>query len=129
MASGKSGISNAAARLNTGLTTPGFASQYPDFPRVSCFIAICTIAFEGINVLGYNYINSQNYSYIGIIYTDFYGDDLILLSINLNQEKFPRCNITLISNGCTLCSLNGTCLKCNTNMYYKYDSNSTQCLA
>ena len=129
MASGKSSASNNATRLSTGLTTPGFATQYPDFPRVACFIGICTIAFEGINVLGYNYIISQNYSYIGIIYTDFYGDDLILLSINLNRAKFPSCNITLVNQGCTLCSSNGTCLKCNTNMYYKYDAYSTQCLA
>lgn len=125
MASGKSTTNNTAPRLNTGLTTPSFSSNYPDFPRIACYYGICTIVFEGINILGYNYITSQNYSFIGIIYTDFYGDDLILLSISLNQVKFPSCNITLINKGCTLCSSNGTCIKCNTNMNYKYDANST----
>ena len=45
VASGKWLPSNGAARLSTGLTTPGFKSSYPDFPRVACFIGICTIAF------------------------------------------------------------------------------------
>lgn len=43
VASGKS--SPTGSRLSTGLTTPGFKSSYPDFPRVACFIGICTIAF------------------------------------------------------------------------------------
>lgn len=54
VASGKSSPQNGAPRLATGLTTPGFSSYYPDFPRVACFIGICTIAFEGINTLAYN---------------------------------------------------------------------------
>jgi len=45
VASGKSSSGNGAGRLATGLTTPGFKSYYPDFPRVACFIGICTIVF------------------------------------------------------------------------------------
>lgn len=45
VASGKSSPQNGAPRLATGLTTPGFKKYYPDFPRVACFIGICTIAF------------------------------------------------------------------------------------
>lgn len=61
VASGKSSPENGHPRLATGLTTPGFDSSYPDFPRVACvwiFVTICTIAFEGINILGYNYLVS-----------------------------------------------------------------------
>ena len=45
VASGKSSSGNGDPRLLTGLTTPGFRRFYPDFPRVACFIGICTIAF------------------------------------------------------------------------------------
>lgn len=45
VASGKSSPGNSDPRLATGLTTPGFKNSYPDFPRVACFIGICTIAF------------------------------------------------------------------------------------
>jgi 1-phosphatidylinositol phosphodiesterase len=45
VASGKSSSGNGDPRLLTGLTTPGFSSYYPDFPRVGCFIGICSIAF------------------------------------------------------------------------------------
>jgi 1-phosphatidylinositol phosphodiesterase len=44
-ASGKSSPGNNDPRLATGLTTPGFKSYYPDFPRVACFIGICSIVF------------------------------------------------------------------------------------
>ena len=45
VASGKSSPGNNHPRLVTGLTTPGFKSYYPDFPRVACFIGICSIVF------------------------------------------------------------------------------------
>ena len=77
VASGKSSPQNGAPRLATGLTTPGFSSYYPDFPRVACFIGICTIAFEGINILAYNYFISMNYNFMGISFVDFFGDSLI----------------------------------------------------
>jgi len=73
VASGKSSPGNGDPRLSTALTTPGFKKWYPDFPRVACFIGICTIAFEGINILAYNYLNDQGYTYLGIVFTNFVG--------------------------------------------------------
>ena len=58
VASGKS--SSTGNRLVTGLTTPGFKSSYPDFPRVGCFIGICSIVFEGMNTMAYNNIVNKN---------------------------------------------------------------------
>ena len=95
VASGKA--STGGSRLVTGLTTPGFRSRYPDFPRVGCFIGICTIAFEGINILGYDYINSQNFGYTGIIYTDFYGHDLVIMTMNKNLGTYAKCTLTQAS--------------------------------
>jgi 1-phosphatidylinositol phosphodiesterase len=46
VASGKDSMNGN--RLVTGLTTPGFSSSYPDFPRVACawfFVTICSIVF------------------------------------------------------------------------------------
>ena len=91
-ASGKSSPGNSAPRLATGLTTPGFSSYYPDFPRVACFIGICTIAFEGINTLGYNYYTGNGFSYLGITFVDFFGDTLISSVIGLNSQLFAPCS-------------------------------------
>lgn len=104
VASGHSSSGTSAPRLATGLTTPGWESYYPDFPRLDCFIGICTIAFEGINSLIRNElsnINSKNTYYelsinsmggvivgkklkrpseertVGIVMADFPGESLI----------------------------------------------------
>jgi len=81
IASGHSSPGTNAPRLSTGLTTPGWENKYPDFPRVNCFIGICTIAFEGTNI-----INNSNYSRVGIIATDFPGRGLIDSTIKLNDR-------------------------------------------
>ncbi|MBI3228861.1 MAG: phosphatidylinositol-specific phospholipase C [Burkholderiales bacterium] len=83
--SGHSSPGTGAPRLATGLTTPGWKNSYPDFPRVSCFIGICTIAFEGTNVLTYDYLNRIRFS--GVIMTDFPGAGLIGRIIELNQKR------------------------------------------
>lgn len=83
--SGHSSPGTSAPRLATGLTTPGWKSSYPDFPRVSCFIGICTIAFEGTNVLTHDYIGNKNLRYVGIVITDFPGANLIERIIQLNR--------------------------------------------
>lgn len=101
VASGKS--SKTGSRLLTGLTTPGFKKSYPDFPRISCFIGICSICFEGMNIMGYNYIVSQGYTYTGIVYLDFYGDDLLTLIVGKNLATFAKCTTTQVSQGCALC--------------------------
>ena len=59
VASGHSSSGTSAPRLATGLTTPGFNSSYPDFPRIDCFLGICTIAFEGTNILAQQYIRDN----------------------------------------------------------------------
>lgn len=84
IASGHSSSSNSAARLSTGLTTPGWSDSYPDFPRVNCFIGICTIAFEGTNILTKDWIINNKPNYTGIVVADFIGSGLIEPIINSN---------------------------------------------
>ncbi len=84
IASGHSSNGTSAPRLATGLTTPGWNSSYPDFPRVSCFIGICTIAFEGTDILSANYIDATRPAFVGIIMSDFPGMGLIEKIIGLN---------------------------------------------
>lgn len=81
--SGHSSPQTGAPRLATGLTTPGWKDKWPDFPRVSCFIGICTIAFEGTDVLTYERLG--NYKRVGIIMSDFPGPGLITGTINLDK--------------------------------------------
>ncbi|MCL1142353.1 phosphatidylinositol-specific phospholipase C [Shewanella gaetbuli] len=88
VASGHSSPSNNAPRLLTGLTTPGWENSYPDFPRVGCFIGICSIAFEGINTLTKNYLrNNPSIQYAGIVVADFPSAALIEEIINLNKRR------------------------------------------
>ena len=87
VASGHSSPGTSAPRLATGRTTPGWANSWPDFPRVDCFLGICTIAFEGTNVLTYERTN--NYQRIGIIMADFPGPGLIKGVIDLDK-RFAR---------------------------------------
>lgn len=90
VASGHSSIGTSAPRLATGLTTPMFANTYPDFPRVSCFIGICTIAFEGTNILTRDRLTGMNnlkYDFertVGIIMADYPGTSLIREIISNN---------------------------------------------
>lgn len=128
-ASGKSSPQNGAPRLATGLTTPGFSSYYPDFPRVACFIGICTIAFEGINTLAYNFINSNGFSFWGIIFTDFAGDTLISTAISKNAALFGKCSVGQLSQGCTACSTAGLCIACNDILHYVFDAATSTCKA
>ncbi|MEQ4619780.1 phosphatidylinositol-specific phospholipase C [Providencia vermicola] len=93
VASGHSSPGTSAPRLSTGLTTPGWKYSYPDFPRVSCFIGICTIAFEGTNILTRDKINQYNRlgvnRTVGIIIADFPGESLIssIIANNKNLQK------------------------------------------
>ena len=129
VASGKSSPGNSAPLLATGLTTPGFSSSYPDFPRVACFIGICTIAFQGINSLAYNYINANSITYLGIVFTDFIGDVVLQKAISMNAGKFVPCPSTQLAQGCTYCTSTGVCLGCNTTNNYLFDSVTSSCFA
>ena len=86
VASGQSSPQTNAPRLLTGLTTPGWKDKWPDFPRVGCFLGICSIAFEGTNILSAERIGKgKDYSrYVGMILSDFPGKDLIDNVININ---------------------------------------------
>jgi hypothetical protein len=88
VASGHSSPGTGAPRLATGRTTPGWNSSYPDFPRVDCFIGICTIAFEGTNILTSDRL--INYRRVGIIMADFPGPDLINNVIRMTQKQNTR---------------------------------------
>ena len=74
VASGKSSPEDNAPLLLTGLTTPGWKKKYPDFPRVSCALGICSIAFLGTNILTSERLTSKR---VGIIMADFPGKGLI----------------------------------------------------
>lgn len=85
VASGQSSPQNGAPRLLTGKTTSGWQNDWPDFPRIGCFIGICSIAFEGTNNLIINHICAcSDIKHAGIIMCDFPGPDLINTIIALN---------------------------------------------
>ncbi|PEA88271.1 phosphatidylinositol-specific phospholipase C domain-containing protein [Bacillus thuringiensis] len=86
VASGHSSPGTWAPRLSTGLTTPGWAHSYPDFPRTTCFLGICTISFEGTNILATDYITKNKLKYAGIVVSDFPGPDLINAVIKVNNH-------------------------------------------
>lgn len=86
VASGHTSSETSAARLSTGLTTPGFNSYYPDFPRVNKFGIFSTIAFEGTNTLAANYLSKSKTRYAGIVVADFPGERLIDSIIEVNNR-------------------------------------------
>lgn len=88
VASGHSNPATGAPRLSTGLTTPGFHSYYPDFPRVNRLGVFSTIAFEGTNTLAANYMEANKMNHTGIIVADFPGDRLIKDVISTNHNGY-----------------------------------------
>ncbi|UXI70166.1 phosphatidylinositol-specific phospholipase C domain-containing protein [Tahibacter amnicola] len=93
VASGHSSPGTSAPRLLTGLTTPGWKDKYPDFPRIDCFLGVCSIAFEGTNVLAYDYLEDKNIAFSGILMADFPGHGLIDRIVALNNDA-----VTLFQN-------------------------------
>ncbi|MCU1719486.1 phosphatidylinositol-specific phospholipase C [Pseudomonas sp. 5P_3.1_Bac2] len=84
VASGHSDSRTGAPRLLTGLVTLK-ATRYPDFPRVGCLGALCSIAFEGTNILTKDYLNGHvELTQVGIVVADFPGAGLIQSVIALN---------------------------------------------
>ena len=87
VASGPSSHQTGAPRLLTGHTN--LEKNYcTDFPRVGCFLGICSIAFEGTNILTAARIGkNRDYSKkLGILMIDFPGPDLIKRIIELNDK-------------------------------------------
>jgi len=85
VASGHSSPGSSASRLATGKTTPGWKS-WKDFPRVDCALGICTIAFEGTNILAYERLGKDYKARVGILMADFPGPGLIERTIELNNR-------------------------------------------
>ncbi len=89
VASGHSSPQTDAPRLLTGRTTPGWKNSWPDFPRVSCIVGICSIAFEGTNVLTYDRLGVEYTGRVGVVMSDFPGPGLIERVIRLNDRAVP----------------------------------------
>jgi 1-phosphatidylinositol phosphodiesterase len=90
VASGHSSAGTTAPRLATGATTPLFGDKWQKFPRVDCFLGICTIAFEGVNTLVRNQIlNTPIDRRTGVLFMDFPGYSLIEAIIDVNPMPAP----------------------------------------
>ena len=87
VASGHSSPQTDAPRLLTGtIVSKNDTSTWPDFPRVSCALGLCSIAFEGTNILAKDYIQSlPAYDRVGWIMSDFPGAGLISSVIAMNE--------------------------------------------
>ena len=84
-ASGHSSPQTGAPRLLTGLTEPAFASYYPEFPRVGQLGALSSIAFEGMNTMFADLIESGRVANkTGMVAADFPGQRLIDAVIGCN---------------------------------------------
>jgi 1-phosphatidylinositol phosphodiesterase len=99
--SGHSSPGTDAPRLATGYTTLETSEYFwPYFPRLDCFIGICTISFEGTNILTRDQLlyvlNAYQLSWprsVGIIVTDFPGDWLINEIVH-NNDRYLCFGIT-----------------------------------
>ena len=86
VASGHIAPGSNEGRLWTGKLTPAF-NDWPDFPRINCFIGICSIYYEGMNILAKEFILREKSPYYGIVVADFPGIGLIDALINTNKKK------------------------------------------
>lgn len=84
VASGRS--SPEGPHLVTGLTTPGWSSKYPDFPRDACLGELCSIYFSGLNELTAWYLDNNEFSFKGVMWADFPGPALIQAVIDKNAK-------------------------------------------
>ena len=90
VASGHKNPDTDALREITGHTTLLTPNKWPDFPRTDCLLGICTISYEGMNILTKDYIRDGNVSQrVGWIWMDFPGSGLIDEIIQLNYAFVP----------------------------------------
>jgi 1-phosphatidylinositol phosphodiesterase len=90
VSSGHASHQTGAARLSTGLTTLVAPNTYPDFPRTTCLGSLCTISFEGTNVLTTNWLGevaSVRLGRLGVIMADFPGAGLINAVVGYNPRR------------------------------------------
>ncbi len=88
---------------------------------------MCSICFEGINKLAYSYIINNNLQFLGIVFTDFFGDDILKKGVSLNTGKFVKCPQVQLDHGCTYCSSTSNCLGCNETLFYIYNPVTFNC--
>lgn len=74
-------------------------------------------------------MNANNFKFLGIIFTDFAGDNLIDKVFKLNAQRFVPCPSSQIDQGCTYCDSTSKCLGCNTVNNYVYQSSNFSCKA
>lgn len=88
VASGKSDPRTGAPRLATGRTTPIWKNSWLDFPRLACIGPVCSICYEGTNVLTAQRTGDGAgiHQFVGIVYADFPGPALIDRIIGLNDR-------------------------------------------
>lgn len=72
--------------LARGYTTPGWSSEYPDFPRSACLGTLCTIYFSGLNELTAWYMDNNEFAFKGVVWADFPGPGLIQAIIDKNAK-------------------------------------------
>jgi hypothetical protein len=90
-ASGHINPRTGAARLSTGLVEgiSADASTWPDFPRTGCAFGLCTISYEGMNILVADFLNrsyfKQPWSRVGIVSADFPGGRFITAVAGVNH--------------------------------------------
>ena len=104
VASGKSSAGTNDPLLLTGKTTWDGGDVFPDFPRILCAGSLCSIAYQGVNVLGNAYIRDQmvdfNKPRVGIIALDFPDVTLIENIFNLNVQTSAPLTFQAQSGGC-----------------------------
>ena len=76
--------------LSTGLTTPAFNHMFPEYPRWSCFLGMCSIYYEGQNILARDYLVQNPNAYCGIVVADFPGASLINTIIDRNPKEIIK---------------------------------------
>lgn len=100
VASGHASAKSNANRLSTGRTArKGDNSTFPDFPRVNCLPRRCTIAYEGTNTLTRDYIRKERPGYVGFVFADFPGPDLIKAIAEVNDAPPRELTLTSQSTG------------------------------
>lgn len=77
--------------------------------------------------MAYNYFVNSNFNFMGIFFTDFFGDDLIKKAISTTTEMFGKCTDVQVSEGCTVCSKAGDCLVCDAAAHYVYNPSTLLC--
>lgn len=89
VASGHISRGTNSRRLPTGFPSLPIRLFYRDFPLCYCFLFVCSICFEGTNILTTDYLQANGEQFLrppGIIMADFPGTGLISQVIETNAK-------------------------------------------